>query len=79
MAVEQVLAACGWQINTAFVERLNLDIRQRVAAVGRRVNTLCKGEDGLRQQLALFHAVPQFCLAPCQFAPAATVLMTMPS
>ena len=24
-AVEQVLAACGWQINTAFVERLNLD------------------------------------------------------
>ena len=50
-AVEQVLAACGWQIQTAFVERLNLAIRQRVAAVGRRVTTLCKGEDGLRQQL----------------------------
>ena len=45
-AVEQVLAACGWQIQTAFVERLNLDIRQRVAAVGRRVTTLCKGEIG---------------------------------
>ncbi len=28
-AIEQVLAACGWQINTAFVERLNLDIRQQ--------------------------------------------------
>src|SRR5882724_524403 len=42
-AVEQVLAACGWQIDTAFVERLNLGIRQRVAAVGRRVTTLCKG------------------------------------
>ena len=41
----------GWQINTAFVERLNLTIRQHVAAVGRRVSTLCKGEDGLRQQL----------------------------
>src|SRR5712691_4552279 len=54
--VKQVLAACGWQINTAFVERLNLDIRQRVAAVGRRVNTLCKGEDGMRQQLALFQS-----------------------
>jgi hypothetical protein len=27
-AVEQVLAACGWQIQTAFVERLNLDMRQ---------------------------------------------------
>ncbi len=54
-AVQQVLAACGWQINTAFVERINLTIRQHVAAVGRRVSTLCKGEDGLRQQLALSH------------------------
>ena len=43
LAIEQVLAACGWTINTAFVERLNLDIRQRVAAIGRRVNTLCQG------------------------------------
>src|SRR5215831_7809687 len=50
-AVEQVLAACGWQIQTAFVERLNLDIRQRLVAVGRRVTTLCKGEDGVRHQL----------------------------
>jgi IS1 family transposase len=55
-AVNQVLAPCGWQINTAFVERLNLTIRQHVAAVGRRVSTLCKGEDGMRQQLALYHA-----------------------
>jgi IS1 family transposase len=61
-AVEQVLTACGWQIQTAFVERLNLDIRQRVAAVGRRVTTLCKGEDGMRQQLVLFHAYHNFCL-----------------
>ena len=48
-AVEPVLAACRWKINTAFVERFNLDMRQRVAAVGRRVNTLCKGEAGVRQ------------------------------
>jgi len=34
LAIEQVLAACGWTFNTAFVERLNLDIRQRVAAIG---------------------------------------------
>src|SRR5712691_3812685 len=61
-AVEQVLAACGWQINTAFVERLNLTIRQHVAAVGRRVSTLCKGEAGLRQQLALYHVYYNFCL-----------------
>src|SRR5262245_12203132 len=51
-AVRQVLAACGWQINTAFIERLNLSIRQHVAAVGRRATTLCKGEDGLPPQLA---------------------------
>src|ERR687885_743913 len=61
-AVAQVLAACGWQIQTAFVERLNLTLRQHVAAVGRRVSTLCKGEDGLRQQLAIFHCYYNFCL-----------------
>ena len=61
-AVEQVLAACGWQIQTAFVERLNLDMRQRVAAVGRRVTTLCKGEDGLRRHLTVFQVYHNFCL-----------------
>jgi hypothetical protein len=60
--VKHVLAACGWQINTAFVERLNLTIRQRVAAVGRRVTTLCKDEDGLRQQLVVFQTYHNFCL-----------------
>jgi IS1 family transposase len=61
-AVEQVLAACGWQINTSFVERLNLTIRQHVAAVGRRVSTLCKGENGLLQQLAVYYVYYNFCL-----------------
>jgi IS1 family transposase len=61
-AVQQVLAACGWQINTAFIERVNLSIRQHVAAVGRRVTTLCKGEDGMRQQLVLYHVYYNFCL-----------------
>src|SRR3989454_10721240 len=54
-AIEQVLAAHGWHINTAFVERLNLSIRQHVAAVGRRGTTLCKGEDRLRQPPGLYH------------------------
>jgi hypothetical protein len=45
-AIQQGLATCGWQINTAFLERVNLTIRQHVAAVGRRVPTLCKGEEG---------------------------------
>ena len=62
--VNQVLAPFGWQINTAFVERLNLTIRQHVAAVGRRVSTLCKGEDGVRQQLALYHAYYNFQIPP---------------
>ena len=62
LAIEQVLARCGWTINTAFVERLNLDIRQRVAAIGRRVNTLCQGEAGLRDQLVLFQTYHNFVL-----------------
>jgi IS1 family transposase len=61
-AVEQVLAASGWQINTAFIERVNLSIRQHVAAIGRRVTTLCKHEDGLRQELTLYHVYYNFCL-----------------
>src|SRR5215510_3016483 len=60
LAIEEVLARCGWTINTAFVERLNLDIRQCVAAIGRRVNTLCRGEAGLREQLALFQVYHNF-------------------
>jgi IS1 family transposase len=61
-AVEQVLAACGWQIQTAFVERLNLTIRHHVAAIGRRVTTVCKGEDGVRQQVVLFQTYYNFVL-----------------
>jgi transposase-like protein/IS1 family transposase len=62
LAIEQVLATCGWTINTSFVERLNLDIRQRVAAIGRRVNTLCQGEAGVRDQLTLFQVYHNFVL-----------------
>ena len=61
-AVNQVLRPLGWQINTAFVERINLSLRQHVAAIGRRVTTLCKGEEGLRQQLVLFQGYHNFCL-----------------
>ena len=67
-AVQQVLAAHGWQINTAFIERINLTIRQHVAAVGRRVSTLCKGEDGVRQQLTLYHVYYNFCLPHASYA-----------
>jgi IS1 family transposase len=60
--VKQVLVSQGWQINTAFIERVNLTIRQHVAAVGRRVMTLCKSAEGLRQQLTLDHTYYNFCL-----------------
>jgi IS1 family transposase len=62
MAIEAVLAACGWTISTAFIERLNFDIRQRVAAVGRRVNTLCRGEASLLDQMVLFQTYHNFVL-----------------
>jgi IS1 family transposase len=60
--VNAVLAPLGCQINTAFIERLNLTIRHHVAAVGRRVTTLCKGEEGLLQQLVLYQTYYNFCL-----------------
>src|SRR5215211_6547818 len=61
-AIEQVLSVGGLKINTAFVERFNLDLRQRVAAIRRRVTTLCWDEDGLQHQLALFHVYHNFVL-----------------
>jgi len=44
------------------VERLTLDIPQRVAAIGRRVNTLCQRETSLRDQLALLQVSHNFVL-----------------
>ena len=61
-AVNEVLSPLGWHINTSLVERVNLSLRQHVAAIGRRTSTLCKGEAGLRQQLALYHVYYNFCL-----------------
>jgi hypothetical protein len=61
-ALEQSLAACGGTINTAFGERLTRDLRQRVAAIGRQVNTLGQGEAGLRDQLVVFQVYHNFVL-----------------
>jgi IS1 family transposase len=59
---ESILAKRGGKINTSLIERLNLDCRPHVTAIGRRVNTLCKHEAGLRQQLAIFHTYHNFVL-----------------
>src|SRR5216683_6808937 len=66
-AVNHILAPLGWHINPAFVERINLTICQHVAAIGRRVTTLCKDEEGVRQQLALYHVYDNFCLPHASF------------
>jgi hypothetical protein len=62
-AVDRVLAPLGWKINTAFVERLNLGLRQRVAPIRRRSATSCKGEAGLSHLLILFQVYHNFVLA----------------
>jgi hypothetical protein len=58
--VTHVLAARGWQINTALIERVNLTLRHHVAALGRRVITVAKSATGLRSQLHLYHAYYNF-------------------
>jgi IS1 family transposase len=60
--VEKIVIVCGWQINTSFVERLNLSLRQRVAAIRRRSATPCKSGDGLSLQLILFQVYHNFVL-----------------
>lgn len=62
-AVDEVLRACGWVINSSFVERLNLSLRQRVAPIRRRSATSCKGEAGLDSQLTLFQVYYNFVLS----------------
>lgn len=57
-----LLQSVGRVINTAFMERLNLSIRQHVSALGRKVATLAKGEVALDDLLALYQAYYNFCL-----------------
>ena len=59
---KQVLSACGGQINTALVERLNLSRRQRVAAIRRRRATSCERAAGWGQPLALVQGYHHFGL-----------------
>jgi len=62
--VEHILSQTGVGkiINTAFIERLNLTIRQHVAALGRKVMSLAKTKLGLEAQLALCQTYHNFCL-----------------
>jgi len=55
-------AGVGQVINTAFIERLNLSIRQHVPALARKVISVAKTDTGLNNQLALGQAYYNFCL-----------------
>ena len=59
-AVAPGLTACGGQSHTSFVERRNLSLRQRVAAIGSRSATPCQSESGWGWQLALFQVAHHF-------------------
>ncbi len=62
-AIERALAvSVGNVINTAYIERFNLSLRQHVAALGRKVQSLAKREKGLIAELALFQLYYNFCL-----------------
>jgi hypothetical protein len=58
-----VLSVGGRKLTTACIARRNLDIRQRVAAGGRRVHPVCQGDMGLRDQLGLVQ-VSHHCVCP---------------
>jgi len=60
--IQQTLHGYGWHINTAFVERLNLTLRQHVCALARRTCHLAKTQAGLERSLALFQAYYNVCL-----------------
>ena len=62
--IEAILenSGVGKVINTAFIERLNLSIRQGVGALGRKVACLAKTDGGLKNRLLLWQAYYNFCL-----------------
>jgi IS1 family transposase len=60
--LQTVLDRLGWKINTAFVERLNLTIRQHIPALGRRVIQRAHSPTGLSHQVDLFLIYDNFCL-----------------
>jgi len=61
-AIEAALAPWGWEINTAFIERLHCTARQHIAALGRRVTSVAKTPEGLWQQAMLWWGYYNFCL-----------------
>jgi IS1 family transposase len=57
-----ILSQAGVNINTAFIERLNLSIRQHISALGRKVISLAKTQSGLTAQVNVYQAYYNLCL-----------------
>jgi len=60
--VKWILSQAGVNINTAFIERLNLSIRQHISALGRKVISLAKTQSGLTAQVNIYQAYYNLCL-----------------
>ncbi len=60
--VKSILSQAGVNINTAFIERLNLSIRQHISALGPKVISLAKTQPGLTAQVSLYQAYYNLCL-----------------
>lgn len=61
-AVKSALAAMGYRINTAFIERLNRTLRAHVPGLARGEDGLAKTEEGLLRRLLLVRGTYNFCL-----------------
>ena len=61
-ALRRALVVLGWRgrVNTAFVERLNLTLRQGIAALGRRTWTTAQGTPHLVAHLEWWRAYYHF-------------------
>jgi hypothetical protein len=70
-AVEQVLAACGWQIQTAFVERAQSQPSTAGGGAGAAQCHAVEERRGTRPATGAVPSVSQFRLAACELAPSA--------
>ena len=66
--IKAKLAEHGCSINTAFIERFNLTLRQHVPALRRRVLALARSEAGLQHQLTLVQLYYNLSLPPSRIA-----------
>ena len=60
--ITTILSSAGHEIDTAFIERVNLTLRAHIPALGRKVSSFAKTITGLAQQVSLTRTYYNFCL-----------------